>query len=308
MIDPTPDSPGRRTKAVIGFTVGLILLLIAVWAVWTHRADLSHAMLAVSRPRWWLIALAFALPLLNVAATGALFWTLTSRYGRVGFTEMNALIASAWLMNYLPLRAGLLGRVAYHKTVNNIRVQDSARVLMWQSVASACALILLLAGAWIISSPALPAASSIVFVCVLIGAVVWVAPRWSAHAPTSFQMLAAIFLRLIDAAIWTARYAVAFALIGTPIGLVPAALLAIVSQLALLVAITGNGLGLREWCIAIAATWVVTHADPASLQALGLAADLVNRAAEVLVAIPVGAISTAWLTRRLTKRRRENAQ
>lgn len=310
MIDPTPDPPGRRTKAVIGFTVGIILLLIAIWAVWTRREDLSDAFVAVSRPRWWLIALALTLPLVNVVATGALFWMLTRRYGRVGFAEMNALIASAWLMNYLPLRAGLLGRVAYHKTVNDIRVQDSARVLAWQSVASACSLIFLLAGAWAVSHPTLLAFASVAAASVLIAAVVWFAPRWSPHAPTSAQMLAAVLLRLIDVAAWTARYTVAFALIGTPIGLVPAAFFALVSQLALLIAITGNGLGLREWCIAIAAAWVVTPsaADPAALQALGLAADLVNRAAEVLIAIPSGAISTAWLTRRLAKRPRENAQ
>jgi len=80
--------------------------------------------------------------------------------------------------------------------------------------------------------------------------------------------------------------------------------LAIVSQIAMLVPIAGNGLGLREWAIGLTAA-SLTGLDPQA----GLAADLVNRAVEVLVAVPVGLLSARVVSRRLkaTLERRKSA-
>ncbi len=65
--------------------------------------------------------------LANLLLTGLLFTVLISRYGNVGRVEMQALIATATLLNFLPLRPGLFGRIAYHRTFNAIPAAASVK-------------------------------------------------------------------------------------------------------------------------------------------------------------------------------------
>ena len=59
-----------------------------------------------------------------------------------------------------------------------------------------------------------------------------------------------------------------------------------------------GGLGLREWLIGWFTSILV--AIPTAL-ALGVFADLINRAAELLVLLPVGGISILWLRPRFVQ-------
>jgi hypothetical protein len=93
---------------------------------------------------------------------------------------------------------------------------------------------------------------------------------------------------------------VVFALVGAPIGLPGAVAFAAVCQVALVVPFIGNGLGVREWAIALTAAALPPAVLGSDMGAgMGLLADLVNRAAEVLVVIPVGMASVAYLSRRM---------
>ena len=72
------------------------------------------------------------------------------------------------------------------------------------------------------------------------------------------------------------------------------------AQAAALVPFLGNGLGLTEWAVGLTAaalpSWMAGGVGPE--QSVGLLAALVNRAAEVAVALPVGLVSAWWLSRR----------
>jgi len=302
-VNGAPAERGRwDRRRVIGYAVGVLLLAAAVWAVASQRGAVAGSMDAVRAAPAWMVAVALLLPVGNWLATAASLRALTLRRARgrhVARGEMLALVGSAWLLNYLPLRPGMVGRIAYHKRVNGIAVRDSVLVLVEANAMTAVAVGLMLAIA--VALRAAPAGASWSWlVLVLPGAVL--AAAWGAGAARGASWTAwavAATARYADLMVWLARYACAFALLGRPLSVEGAAVLAAVSQAAFLVPFVGNGLGVREWGIGlVAASWA--GADSArEAAAFGLAADLLNRAVEVAVSVPVGIACTAWLGRRL---------
>ncbi|MCL4743558.1 MAG: hypothetical protein KJZ54_15285 [Phycisphaerales bacterium] len=300
-----PAGRGRwDRRRVIGYAAGVLLLAAAVWAVASQRGAVAGSMDAVRAAPAWMVAVALLLPIGNWLATAASLRALTLRRARgrhVGRGEMLALVGSAWLLNYLPMRPGMIGRIAYHKRVNRIAVRDSVLVLVEANAMTAGAVGLMLAIA--LALRAAPAGASWSWlVLVLPGAAF--AAAWGAGAARDAAWTAwavAATARYADLMVWLARYACAFALLGRPLSVEGAAVLAAVSQAAFLVPFVGNGLGVREWGIGlVAASWA--GADSArEAAAFGLAADLLNRAVEVAVSVPVGIVCTAWLGRRLAR-------
>ena len=65
------------------------------------------------------------------------------------------------------------------------------------------------------------------------------------------------------------------------------------------VPLVGNGLGLREWAVALMRSSLPAWYGAGAASAAGLTADLLNRTAELGVAIPVGLVCAAFVTRRI---------
>ena len=112
-------------------------------------------------------------------------------------------------------------------------------------------------------------------------------------------MCAAMGLRVADLIVWTLRYWVVFAIADSPVSMAQAAAVAAVSQVAMSVPLVGNGLGLREWAVGLLRASLPAWYGVAAASSAGLTADLVNRAAELLVAVPVGLLCAAAVTRRI---------
>src|SRR4029079_8775600 len=91
-----------------------------------------------------LIALALALPLVNWVLSSLGLWVQMRRHGPVGAVEVALLVGAAWVLNYLPLRPGMIGRIAYHKSVNGIEVVDSVRAVFVGMGCGACAVLTVL--------------------------------------------------------------------------------------------------------------------------------------------------------------------
>jgi len=316
--EPASPSPSRgRLRGLVLYAVGAALLGAAVWTVVRQGESLQTAWESARDASPATIALLLALPLVNCFISVLVFWTLTNRYGRVGLGEMSALIASAWLLNNLPMRPGLVGRVAYHKAVNGIRVADSIRVLIsaagCTAAAAGVALSLAMLAAWLrVSGPWLAALAASPL---LIGGALGMAAgarAGRAHAGLARRLAAAAGLRYIDVLVWAVRYWLVFRLVGAPVGPEGAAVIAAASQGAMLVPVQ---LGVREWMVGVAASilppglWSRSADAGAAMSeasmsptgigvAPGLLADLVNRAAEIVVALPVGIIAGAWLAGR----------
>lgn len=291
-----PDStPQRRAARWIGALVATALLVSALAFVATRWDEVVTSVSEARDHPWtardtWLAAALLGLAALNVAFSGAFYRLLMSRFGRVGLLEMQAVVASATLINYLPLRPGLFARVAYHKRVNAIDVRHSARVVIEAIAIGLGATAYLLAAvalahrldtppwAWI-AAP-LPALALLA---------VWRPARVLAVAGC---------VRYVEVLIWAGRLAIAYALLGveiTPLAAMACAATVIVTTL---VPFVSNGLGLTEWSMGLLAPLVGADA------AIGVVAQLVNRAGEMLVVTALGVPAFIWISRRMTAGRR----
>ncbi|MCA9312361.1 MAG: flippase-like domain-containing protein, partial [Phycisphaerales bacterium] len=290
------------------------LLAAAAWVA-VQRAGADHETwrhVADAPPGLFLAAA--ALTLLTLAQTALSFWIITRRYGHVGYGEMFALIGAAWLLNYLPFRPGLFGRIAYHRTVNRIPVRDSTMALIWANVLSilaAAGLALVLAGAALFLEPGshLLTAAAVLPALALAGAAAYARARQPEPDPEVWRLIAALASRYAELLGWAARYWVCFRITGFDITWPAALAIAAATTITTMVPLFGNGLGIREWTVGIVATLL-----PAGFVAVGtdagagLAADLVNRVVEVLVAVPLGVGAAFWLAgrrRRESRRRRQ---
>ena len=249
------------------------------------RADFDRALAALRDPPPLATALVLASVAVSVLLSGWLFHELTRRFGAVPFWEMQWLIAAASLANYLPLKPGLLGRVAYLSARHGIRPADSVRTILEAIGLSAASCASFLAGlvalralgidgGWALAAPlaVLPALS--------------LKPVW--------WLARALAIRQCEIALWTLRYWAVFQLVDAPIGLDTAVVLGSVSVIATLVPFVSNGLGVREWAIGLLAP-LIAHDSVSMSQAI--VAELVHRVAELAVVTPLGLFGFAMLAR-----------
>ncbi len=298
-----------RVRKLVSFCVGLLLILAAAWAAGRDPRGAQAALEALKQAPAGLVALAFALPVVSWCFTTMTFWTLTRRHGVVGVGEMAALMGSSWFLNFLPMKPGLVGRIAYHKSVNNIPIAGSFQVLGAAILCGAGSIAAALGVAIAATSASMPAWGLGVVLAAPIGvfaALGFVVNRASTGGGAAAGLLRfdALGWRYADLLVWSARYMVAFELVGRSITPTQAVAVAAVSQLATLLPLIGNGLGIREWAVglvvsALPASYVGASGNPAMVQ--GLSADLVNRVFEIGVAVPVGMVSTGWIAARLRR-------
>ncbi len=276
----------RRWRGPVAWLIGVTLLGSALALIVSRHQELAVALSAIRAPSPLLAAALLGLVVAHVASTGLFFQLLMSRYGRVGALEIKSLMAGSMLLNYLPLRPGLFGRVAYHRAVNGIPAMDSARVVAQALLLSGAMAVLLtlvaaaslrqgLHPAWGLGLPAAAGGAA---------ALVWRGQR---------VLLAAALLRLGEILLWALRYFVAFALIGSEITFAEALAFAAVGVVTTMVPLVSNGLGLREWAIGLLAPVLTGYALE-----LGVTAELVSRLAEIVVIVPLGLLGLAGVARR----------
>lgn len=290
----------RRTLRLLGAAVGLLLIGAAVVAIVT-RQDAARGLIdsAAKAPTWMFVALMGAVAITPLL-TAANFWILTRRYGTVCPSEMGALIAAAWLLNYLPLWPGMVSRVTYHRVVNRIAVKDSAKVILEAGALSGIAAALLAILLFTVAAPlgwsgwdgAGIGGGGALF-CALLALVM----HRSSRRPHAWRYLAVVSVRTVELGVWALRFALGAAILGEPVSPVAALTVASLVQIALLVPIAPNGLGVREWAVGFAAG--VFAMGMTTQSGLGIA--LLDRGAEVLVAVPLGLIGAMWIARRRRK-------
>lgn len=272
-----------KTRSAIMFVVGLTLLVGAGYFVYQSTDGLEGVWESISSAPWWMIALIIISPMGNHLSVSMCLHALQSRHGKVGIFEMFILIGSAWMFNYLPMRAGLLGRIGYHKSINKIRIRDSLESSIWSGVLAGISNIILLGVAmlmtWIDASWSILLLAVPVFVIFVL----------SVFMPTrkTTLLMRALAYRQIDVIVWLGRYWLAFEVLGLEMNIGDIAIISAVSQLASLMPLTGSGVGFREWAVGLMAS--------AGGHAMGtaMAGDIINRAAETLIVVPVGLVCTA---------------
>lgn len=304
---PTNERPKRRWRGVVIFSIGAILVVAAIVAVARQGSGIAGIVGAVRNSPAWLVVFLAALPFLNWLSSAASFHVLTSRYGRVGAVEMGAVIGSSWLLNYLPLRPGLIGRVAYHKKVNNIPIAASVQVFAFSIGLSTVAIVVMLASLFLLNwQTSATGRTWPAWIAMSVPAFAGgVASAWlRARSSPSWRFVAGGALKFADLIVWAARYWACFSIVGVDLTPTQCAGVAAVTQLVLLIPLAGNGLGLREWAVGLVASslpaWFAGGAV-APTRVDGLSADLVNRGAEVVAALLVGVWGTIVVARRAAR-------
>jgi hypothetical protein len=211
---------------------------------------------------------------------------------------MTFLIGAAWLLNHLPLRPGMVGRVAFHKKYHGMAVRDAVRVMVTAMGLTAVALAMLLVVAIAVSRfRSTPA--QIAWLTLPTAAAAGAAGLARLAGWGLWREFAALACRSLDMLAWVGRYAIAFTLVGEPLSVDRVVAITAVCQAAMIVPVTGNGLGLREWVVGLTLAAVSAQGAREEAAAVGLAADLVNRAAETLLAVPVGLWCSYMLARKV---------
>lgn len=305
-----PMTTGRETWRWIGSAAGLSLFVLAVWFALRERDSLTHAV-EQARASPFLLAGLVLLPLANWLLSSLSLWMLTracigGEKPGVPLRDMTAAVGAAWLLNYIPVRPGLVGRIALHKVVHRVPVMVSVRATLISAGLGVIAVVVFIFAA---ACAARLAASQpgggagAVMIVTLPAALAGVGAFLMKGPSLRRAMLAALCVRFADMGVWMARYALAFAAVGQGLTLSQTAAIAAVSQAAMLTPVAGNGLGVREWVIRIAGpalpAWLATGATLSSQASL--AADVVNRGCEIVASLVVGLLCAAWLSRNASR-------
>ena len=283
----------RRVR-IVAALIGIGLVGLAVVVAARSPDGLEAAWSHMTGAPWWLVALGFALPVVNWLTTTGVFAALYGRRGAVGWWEMAWLMASSRLLNYLPMRPGLVGRALYLRAARGIRVVDSAAVTVEGVLISmAClGLACVMALAWVSSAWLGVCVCCAVASGLVVTALVPVAgAMWRARAVAGLWKLA-------DIAVWSGRAMVFFALVGRPLGPAEAVAVTVVAHGATLIPLVGNGLGVREWAV-VAMAGLLPSGTGVGLDALALSAELTHRAVDMVVTVALGVCAAGILGARL---------
>jgi len=278
----------------VGLAIGTACLAGAIVVAMREHAALMAALDALRAARPPAVALLLLGFVVAIPLTAALFLILIRRFARVGFGEMLALIAATSLANMLPLKPGLIGRVAWHRVHHGVRAADTLRTVVEAILLSALVAALMLAAVPLLRALGAPVALALL--APALPTVLGILPRARGFA-------AALLVRQCEFAVSVGRYAIALELVGAVtsnsvsgldgVAIETAIVLSCASAVATLVPFVSNGLGLREWTTAL-----ILPALDAGTFAAGVSAELVLRAAELLVTVPAGLVGGAWLARR----------
>ncbi|CAG0987502.1 hypothetical protein PHYC_02105 [Phycisphaerales bacterium] len=297
------ESRSRRGWRIAGFAIGVLLIAAAARAVWSRAGELQQVRESLGAESPARLLLLAVLPLASWLLTSGVFWCLTRPRAKVGAGEMAALVGGAWLLNYLPLSPGLLGRVAYQKAALGVPVRTSARIVVESIALGLCGGGLLLCEQIVSARMGKPGAIGLsLLLLALLSAGLF---RKGVVGPLIPAYACALVLKYVDTLAWALRYWMVFSVLGAPLTSTQAIAIALVAQVSMLVPGLANGLGLREWVVGVLAaslpTWFLIDPHPAAGAAtvpLALAADMALRLSEVAMAVPVGLASAIYLSKR----------
>jgi hypothetical protein len=274
----------RYWLRLAGLAFGALCLVAAVMIAAREGDQLEATFVALRNPPPTLAILVIGSVAIGVLLTATLFQILTRRFAVIPFSEMFALIAASALANYLPLKPGLLGRVAYHRVRHGIRATDTVRTIFEAIALSGLVASVFLLAVLALRRLALP-------------------PEWALLAPGLLGCLGisprlrvfvlVLVVRQAEFALIAFRYWAVFQLIGAPVEVEAAIVLASVNAIATLLPFVSNGLGIREWL-----TGVMTPLLSADTFSQGVVAELVHRVVELIVLAPLGLASIAVLVRK----------
>jgi hypothetical protein len=311
------DGPAPRRRKprdlifqVLGFLAGLGLLW---WCVERAFADdgATETWTAIrAAPSWALWGLAVT-SVGSLLVNSLMFWFAIQPVRPVGVGEMTGVNLVASLLNYLPipLRVGLIARIAYHVRVNRMGAVALGSYLGALMIATLVVFAGLAAAVVTFAFVGAAAAAGAALVSLVVGmTLVRRIARWKLVARYGREaerilvdrkaLGGAVAMRTADALLWSARMTCAVAVLGLPLSAGESAVLGLVA-----VAMSMNPLGrfgFREAGVVWVSTFLFAgrmEADELEQAFARLA--IVESAAEGAVTLPLGAVLVPWFLGRM---------
>ena len=264
------------------------------------------------------IAMMMGMVAASLAVNAAVFWAVIIPFRPdkpVKLHEMGALIAATSLLNYLPMRAGLIGRAAYLKQQHELPYRLSVVMMLFVGGSTAVVYLWLVGVTATLREWSLGEPMDALWWSLIVGGYAamamagWVVVKFGrSYLPKfvlryfddaelaiewfgrvgfvvgSASILIVLALRAVDVGFTAVRLSIMMTVLGEPIDVSTAILLATSGMLATLLTPLPNGIGLRE----------VLYGGISENPVLGL----LDRAVEAMVFIIVGAIGLAYVHRR----------
>ena len=248
--------------------------------------------------------------LVSVAANGTMFWLLIRPVRPLPFADVHLVNFVVNLLNYAPVRLGMVTRLAHHRRVDGMSYlhllawYGAVAILMFTALGAMLAATLLrpqVDAVWALLLLAMLAAPTILLVRLSnhqqLPGRIRPATELTRHGPT---MALCMGLRLVDTAAYAGRLYAAFAIAGIDLSARDTVYLALVSMVTSL--LPAGTLGFREAGVALAAPYFVTPelagATAAQIEAWSALAALIDRSAEALIFVPTGVVGLVWMWRK----------
>lgn len=264
------------------------------------------------------IALMMAMVVASLAVNALVFWAVIIPFRPdkpVKLHEMGALIAATSLLNYLPMRAGLIGRAAYLKQQHELPYRLSVVMMLFVGGSTAVVYLWLVGVTAALREWSLGEPMGTLWWSLVVGGYAamamagWVVVKYGrSYLPKfvlryfddaelaiawfgrvgfvvgSVSIFVVLALRAVDVGFTALRLSVMMTVLGEPIGVDTAILLATMGMLATLLTPLPNGIGLRE----------VLYGGISENPVLGL----LDRAVEALVFVVVGVVGLVYVHQR----------
>lgn len=288
----------------IGFVLGAALL---GWCIWIAVNQGDWSMVREADP-WMVLGLA-GCTLLSLLSNAGIFWVTVQPVKRVRLLDMTWLIFVTSLLNYAPVRAGLVARVIYHLRVDRLKALEIAA--WFAAIAMTLAIVIGgLLGATILR----PQVDWLWVVAALVQVIVaGVALRvlmrhrlWAVHGRGIDRMLisrralwGAIGLRLVDVASLTGRMWCAASIMGLAFTPAQIVILSIASLAFSLIPL--GRIGYREAGVALVAGLLAAGQGADLLDAQMIQLALIESVGEAIVFIPLGLAALPWYWRKVIR-------
>lgn len=295
-------SPRKLVIQVIGFVIGMGLLL---WCIaLAFEGDGWHRL--TTAPPGLVVGLA-ACSLVSVVVNGVIFWLVIRPVHPLKLWDLQCLNFGVALLNYAPIRLGLIARVAYH-----LRVDRMSLLVVGGWLAAIAYTLALALGACILATVVRPIfdlawAGLVAGQILLGGALTWavmgqtIVVRYGRGMDRMLRRPSSLFgalgLRLVDIAAFVGRMACAAAILDLALTASDVLLLGF-AALAMSLSPLGRT-GFREAAVAfVAARLAGANAGHDQVQANMALLAIVESAGEAIVFVPGGAIAMFWYRKR----------
>lgn len=306
---PTLLTPRKALMQLLGFAVGAALL---AWCIVRAAQAGDWSSLRSADPT--LVAGLMGCTVVSLAANGTTFWLVIRPVRRLRLVDLQLVNLVTSVLNYTPIRAGLIARIAYHLRVDRLPLIVLGAWLAAIGYTMALTLLAALTATlmrqyhgwswwtWAAVFIGLLIAGGVLTIALIDLAQVVLKPGFLERVGKGMHRMlrqpaalwGAIALRVVDIAAFSGRMACAAAILDIGLSASQVTLLAITALAASLFPL--GRVGYREAAVAFFAQFIGMSGDEFEAKRVQLA--LVESAGEAAVCIPLGALALLWYRHR----------